>query len=65
MRGLRTDWLCDTVVDAIPEGVHNAMNDVIEGYNEVKRAVEPVEKFVSTVASVASKVADTVYGWFN
>jgi len=52
-------------VDAIPEGVHNAMNDVIEGYNEVKRAVEPVEKFVSTVASVASKVADTVYGWFN
>ena len=57
------NWLADSVADALPAGARNGMNTVIEVYNDVQKAVKPVAKLVSTCASVASKVASTLFGW--
>ena len=57
------NWLADTAADAIPDGARNLMNDVIDDYNKVQRAIEPIEHLVSTCASVASSVANTLFGW--
>lgn len=58
-----TYWLADTCSDLIPGGARNLMNDVVDTYNDVKRAIKPITDLWSDVTSVASKVSDTLFGW--
>lgn len=58
-----TYWLANTCSDLIPGGARNLMNDVVDTYNDVKKAVKPIEDLWDDCKSAGSSIAKTLFGW--